>query len=62
MPNVAITFDDAEQMQLEEILMDSDEKGALNFLQRVVKRKLDLHLKSGCKPEFEGPKTWPFQS
>jgi hypothetical protein len=61
MPNATITLDDAEQMQLEEILMDRDEKGALDFLQRVVKHKLDQRLKSGCKPEFEGPTTMPFQ-
>jgi len=44
-------------MQLEEILMDRDEKGAFEFLKRVVKHKIELHLKSACKPEFEGPST-----
>jgi hypothetical protein len=55
MPNVTVTLDDQEQMQLEEVLMDRDEKGAFEFLKRVVKHKIDLHLKSGCKPAFEGP-------
>jgi len=62
MPNVAITFDDAEQMQLEEILMDREADAAFEFLERIVKRKLDQHLRSGCKPEFEGPATMPFKS
>lgn len=57
MPNVTVTLDEAEQMQLEEILMDRDEKGAFEFLKRVVKHKIELHLKSGCRPEFEGPST-----
>jgi len=55
MPNVTVTLDDLEQMRLEEVLMDRDEKGALEFLKRVVKRKIDLHLKSRCKPEFDIP-------
>jgi hypothetical protein len=55
MPNVTLTLDEAEQMQLEEVLMDRDEKGAFEFLKRVIKHKLDLHLKSHCRPEFEGP-------
>jgi len=59
MPNVTITLDDAEQMQLEEILMDRDEHGALTFLKRVIRKKLDLHLKSSCKPTFEGPGSAP---
>jgi hypothetical protein len=58
MPNVTVTLDEAEQMQLEEILMDRDEKGAFEFLKRVVKHKIELHRKSGCKPEFEGPSSW----
>jgi hypothetical protein len=59
MPNVTLTLDDAEQMQLEEVLMDRDEKGAFEFLKRVVKHKIDLNLKSGCKPVFEGPLSGP---
>ena len=62
MSNVTVTLDEAEQMRLEEVLMDRDEKAAFEFLKRVVKHKIDLHLKSGCKPEFEGPTTMPFQS
>ena len=37
--------------------MDHDEKAAFAFLKRVVKHKIELRLKSGCKPEFEGPST-----
>jgi len=59
MPNVTVTLDDQEQMQLEEVLMDRDEQGAFEFLKRVVKHKIDLHLKSGCKPVFEGPFSGP---
>ena len=59
MPNVTVTLDEAEQMQLEEILMDRDEKGAFEFLKRVIRHKIDLHLKSGCKPVFEGPSSGP---
>ena len=55
MPNVTVTLDDAEQMQLGEILMDGDEKGALEFLRRVIQERIDLHRKSGCRPVFEGP-------
>lgn len=58
MPNVTLTLDEAEQMQLEEVLMDHDERGAFEFLKRVVKHKVDLHSKSGCKPVFEGPSSW----
>jgi len=59
MPNVTVTLDDAEQMQLEEVLMDHDEKGAFEFLKRVVKHKIDLHVKGRCKPAFEGPSSRP---
>ena len=55
MPNVTITFDDADQIQLEELIIDHDEKGALEFLKRVVKSRIELRLKSSCRPEFEGP-------
>lgn len=57
MPNVTLTLDEAEQMQLEEVLMDHDERGAFEFLKHVVKHKIDRRQKSGCKPEFEGPST-----
>jgi hypothetical protein len=53
--NVTVTLGDAEQIQLEEILMDRDEKGAFEFLKRVIRPKIDLHLKAHCRPEFEGP-------
>jgi inhibitor of KinA sporulation pathway (predicted exonuclease) len=55
MPNVTVTLNEAEQIQLEEILIDHDEKAALEFLKRAVKPKVELRLKSHCRPEFEGP-------
>jgi hypothetical protein len=57
MANVTLTLDDAEQIQLEEVLMDRDEKGAFEFLKRVIRPKIELHLKAHCRPEFEGPST-----
>jgi len=59
MPNVTVTLDDAEQIELEEILMDRDAPAALEFLKRAVKKKIELHLKQSCKPEFEGPSMGP---
>jgi hypothetical protein len=59
MPNVTVTLDDAEQVQLEEILIDRDERAAFEFLKRVVKHKIELHLKSCCRPAFEGPSWGP---
>ena len=59
MPNVTLTLDEAEQMQLEEVLMGHDEQGAFEFLKRVVKHKIELHRKSSCKPAFEGPSFMP---
>ena len=59
MPNVTITLDDAEQLELEEILVDHDEPAAYQFLKRAIKTKIELHLKRGCKPEFEGPSMAP---
>jgi len=59
MPNVTVTLDDAEQLQLEEILIDGDHKGALEFLRRIVKAKIDRQRKSHCRPVFEGPSSMP---
>ena len=59
MPNVTVTLDDAEQVQLEEILIDRDEGSAFEFLKRVVKHKIELRLKSSCRPAFEGPSLGP---
>ena len=42
---------------IEEVLMDHDEKGALEFLKRVIKAKTDRHTKSSRGPEFERPST-----
>jgi len=55
MPNVTVTLDEAEQVRLEEILVDGDREGALDFLQRVIKRKLNQRLLQTCRPVFEGP-------
>ncbi len=59
MANVTVTLTDAEQLELEEILIDHDEPAALQFLKRAVKTKIELQLKRGCKPEFEGPSMAP---
>jgi hypothetical protein len=59
MPNVTITLDDAAQMQLEELLMDRDEKAAFDFLKRVVKPKIELQVKGHCRTAFEGPSSMP---
>ncbi len=55
MPNVTVTLDEAEQIQIEEILIDHDESAAYEFLKRAVKPKIELRLKATCRPEFEGP-------
>ena len=55
MPNVTVTLDEAEQIQLEEILVDRDEAGAFEFLNHGVRPKIALRLKSSCKPALEGP-------
>ncbi|HUU55131.1 MAG TPA: hypothetical protein VMY87_09470 [Armatimonadota bacterium] len=59
MPNVTVTLDDAEQLQLEEIVIDGDQKAALEFLRRTIKAKIDRHRKSHCRPVFEGPSSVP---
>ena len=50
MPNVAITITEEEQIRLEEIFLDRDEKAALQFLKQAVKAKIERHLKARCKP------------
>jgi hypothetical protein len=50
MPNVTITLDDAEQIRVEEILMDRDEKAALEFLKRVIKARIERQQKGRCQP------------
>ncbi len=50
MPDVAITITEQEQIELEEVLLDRDQKAALDFLKRVVKAKVEHHIKAHCKP------------
>lgn len=50
MPNVAITLTEAEQIELQQILLDRDEKAAYEFLRRVIKAKIERHIESHCKP------------
>ena len=50
MPDVAITVTEEEQIELEEILVDRDEKAALDFLKRAIRAKVERHLKAHCKP------------
>jgi hypothetical protein len=52
MPNAAITLTEEEQLKLEEILMDQDEKAALEFLRLIVKAKIEQQKKGHCQPPF----------
>ena len=54
----AVSFDEKDLMELERIIMDDDEKGALKFLKKSVhdkiahsqQGKLKSHLDSGVNP------------
>jgi len=50
---VVINLDQKEQIELERIVTDSDEKQALEFLKEVIKKKVDKANAPGCKPVFE---------
>lgn len=50
---VVISLNQKEQIELERITTDGDEKRALEFLKEVVKKKIDKAAVSGCKPVFE---------
>jgi len=50
---VVINLNQKEQIELEQIVTDEDEKQALEFLKGVVKKKVDKANASGCKPVFE---------
>jgi|GEM_PF-3368035 len=50
---IIISLDQKEQIELERIVTDSDEKQALEFLKEVVKKKVDKATAPGCKPIFE---------
>ena len=50
---VVISLNQEEQIELERITTDGDEKQALEFLKEVVKKKVDKANAPGCKPVFE---------
>ncbi len=50
MPNVAITLTEAEQIELQQILIDRDEHAAYDFLRRIIRAKVERHIESHCKP------------
>lgn len=50
MPDVAITVTEREQIDLEQILLDRDHLAAFDFLKRVIKARIERHLKAHCKP------------
>jgi len=50
---IVISLNQKEQLKLEQILTDDDEKEALEFLRKVIKEKIDKANQEGCKPIFE---------
>lgn len=50
---VVISLNQKEQIELERITTDGDEKQALEFLREVVKKKAAKAAAPGCKPFFE---------
>lgn len=50
---VVISLDQKEQIELEQIITDGDEKQAMEFLRKVIKEKVDKANAPGCKPVFE---------
>lgn len=50
---VVISLNQKEQIELERITTDGDEKRALEFLKEVVKKKAAKAAAPGCKPAFE---------
>ena len=53
MPGATITLGEESLLRLEEILLDEDEKGALDFL-RQMKAEIAKREKSKMKSEVEG--------
>lgn len=51
---VVITLDAEELQELERILMDRDEKDALQFLREHVEKKVEAATKAHCKPPLAG--------
>lgn len=50
---IVISLSQKEQIELEQIVTDEDEKQALEFLTEVIKKKVDKANAPGCKPVFE---------
>ena len=50
---IFINLNQKEQIRLEQIIMDSDKKQALEFLKKVIKKKIDKTNPPKCKPVFE---------
>lgn len=50
---IVISLNEKEQVELEQIIIDEDEKQALEFLKEVIKKKVDKADVQGCKPVFE---------
>lgn len=50
---IVISLDQKEQIELQQIIIDKDEKQALEFLKQVIKSKVDKASVPGCKPAFE---------
>lgn len=50
---VVISLNQKEQIELERITTDGNEKQALEFLREVVKKKAAKAAAPGCKPVFE---------
>jgi len=52
--HTTITFEEADLLQLAEIITDQDKDAALTFLNEVVNTKLECALTPGHKTAFEG--------
>lgn len=50
---IVIILDARDLQELERILMDRDEKGALRFLHERIEKKVDGAHKTHCKPPFD---------
>ncbi|MCM8783332.1 MAG: hypothetical protein NC818_00935 [Candidatus Omnitrophica bacterium] len=50
---IIVSLNQKEQIGLERIIIDGDEKQALAFLREVVKKNVDKASAEGCKPVFE---------
>ena len=50
---VVISLNQKEQLKLEQIIIDNDEKEALEFLRKIIKEKVDKANQEGCIPIFE---------